>query len=97
MVKNPPAMQETQVYVPGQEDPLEKEMATHSNILVWQIPWTEESGRLQSKRLQRVRCDLATNQQHLTLSPLTTFFLKCSKLKQYKKVDLECQSIIINW
>ena len=48
MVKNPPAMQETQVYVPGQEDPLEKEMATHSNILVWQIPWTEESGGLQS-------------------------------------------------
>ena len=41
-------MQETQVQSLGQEDPLEKEMATHSSILAWEIPWTEESGRLQS-------------------------------------------------
>ena len=74
MLKNPPAMQEMHVYFPGQGDPLEKEMATHSSILAWEIPWTEESGKLQSKGLQRVRHDLATNQQHLTLSPLTIYF-----------------------
>ena len=48
MVKNLPATQETQVQSLGQEDPLEKEMATHSSILAWRIPWTEEPGRLQS-------------------------------------------------
>ena len=48
MVKNLPAMQETQVQSLGQEDPLEKEMATHSCILAWRIPWTEELGWLQS-------------------------------------------------
>ena len=48
MVKNSPAKQETQVQSLGQEDPLEKEMATHSSILDWEIPWTEESGQLQS-------------------------------------------------
>ena len=47
-VKNPPAMQEAQVQSLGQEDPLEKEMATQSNILAWRIPWTEEPGNLQS-------------------------------------------------
>ena len=47
-VKNLPAMQETQVRSLGQEDPLEKEMKTHSSILTWEIPWTEEPGRLQS-------------------------------------------------
>ena len=48
MVKNLPAMQETQVQSVGWEDPLEKGMATHSSILAWKIPWTEEPGRLQS-------------------------------------------------
>ena len=48
MVKNLPSVQETQVQSLGQEDPLEKEMATHSNILAWKIPWTEEPGQLQS-------------------------------------------------
>ena len=51
-VKNLPAMQETWVQFLGLEDPLEKEMATHSSILAWKIPWTEEPGRLQSMRLQ---------------------------------------------
>ena len=55
MVKNPPAIQETQVQALGQEDALEKEMATHSSILVWRIPWTEEPGGLQSMGFQRVR------------------------------------------
>ena len=45
-IKNPPAMQVTQVRSLGWEDPLEKGMATHSSILVWRIPWTEESGGL---------------------------------------------------
>ena len=48
MVKNLPAMQKTQVQSLGGEDPLEKEMATHSSMLAWEIPWTEEPGRLQS-------------------------------------------------
>ena len=49
-VKNPPAMWETWVRSLGQEDPLEKEMATHSSILACRIPWTEEPGGLQSRR-----------------------------------------------
>ena len=57
MVKSLPAMQETQVRSLGWEDPLEKEMATHSSILVWKIPWTEEPGGLQSMGLQRVKHD----------------------------------------
>ena len=57
LVKNLPAMQETQVQFLGREDPLEKEMATHSSILAWRIPWTEEPGRLQSSGSQRVRHD----------------------------------------
>ena len=48
MIKNPPAKQETQVQSLGQEDPLEKERATHSIILAWEIPWTERPGGLQS-------------------------------------------------
>ena len=48
MVKNLPAMRETQVPSLGWEDPLEKEMAAHSSILAWKTPWTEEPGRLQS-------------------------------------------------
>ena len=57
MVKNPPAMQEKWVQSLGQEDPLEKEMKTHSNILAWRIPWTEEPGGLQSMGFQRVGHD----------------------------------------
>ena len=48
MVKNPPAMQETQVPSLGWDDPLEKGMTTHSSLLAWRIPWTEEPGSLQS-------------------------------------------------
>ena len=51
MVKNAPALQEMQVQSLGQEDPLEKEMATHSSFLTWEIPRTEEPGGLQSMRL----------------------------------------------
>ena len=61
MVNNLPAGQETWVQSPGWEDPLEEGMATHSSILAWRIPWTEEPGRLQPMGSQRVRHDWATN------------------------------------
>ena len=57
MVKNLLEMQETWVQSPGQEDPLEKGMVTHSSILAWRRPWTEEPGRLQSTGLERVGHD----------------------------------------
>ena len=57
LVKNPPAMQETYIQSLGWKDPLEEGMATHSSILAWTVPWTEEPGRLQSMGLQRVRHD----------------------------------------
>ena len=56
-VKRLPAMQEAWVQSLVQEDPLEKEMATHSSVLAWRIPWTEEPGGLQSKRSQRAGHD----------------------------------------
>ena len=56
-LKRLPAMWETWIQSLGQEDPLEKEMATHSSILAWRIPWTEEPGGLQSMGLQRVGRD----------------------------------------
>ena len=60
MVKNPPKMQEIRVQFLGQEDPLEKEMATHSRILAWEIPWTEEAWWATVHEGTRVRHDLAT-------------------------------------
>ena len=57
MVENLPVMQETHLPSPGQEDPLEKGMATHSSMLAWSIPWTEEPGELQSMGLQRAGHD----------------------------------------
>ena len=66
MVRHLPAMQETWVRSLGWEDPLEKGMATHSSILAWKIPWTEESGRLQSMGSQRVGHDWVTS-LHFTM------------------------------
>ena len=57
VVKSLPAVQETQIRFLGQEHPLEKEMATHSSILAWETPWTEEPGGLQSVGLERVGHD----------------------------------------
>ena len=57
LVKNLPAMHETLVRFLDQEDPLVKEMAAHSSVLAWKIPWTEEPGRLQSMGLQRLGYD----------------------------------------
>ena len=67
MVKNPPANAgdaEMGVRSLGQEDPLEKEMATHFRILAWRIPWTEKPGGLQSKGSQRVRQNQVTKHTH---------------------------------
>ena len=61
MIKSLSSVQETQVWSLSQEDPLEKEMATHSSILAWKIPWTVEPGRLQSMGSQRVGQDWATS------------------------------------
>ena len=74
MVKNPPAMQEKWVQSLGQEDPLEKGMVTHSSILAWRIPRTEESGGLYSSRLLRIRYDRVTN-IHFSLSLKTFTFI----------------------
>ena len=68
MVKNLPAIWETQVRSLGWEDPLEKRMETHFGILAWRIPWTEEPGGLQFMGLQKVRHDCATN----TFTPFPT-------------------------
>ena len=61
LVKNLPAIQETWAQSPGREDPLEKEMATHSSTLAWRIPWTEELGKPQSTGSKRVGHDCVTN------------------------------------
>ena len=65
VVKNPPAKQETQVQSLGWEDPLEKEMATHSSILAWEIAWTEELVGYSPWGRKRVRHDLAIKQQKM--------------------------------
>ena len=72
MVKCLPTMRETWVQSLGQEDPLEKEMATHSSILAWKIPWTEEPGRLQSMGLQS-----RTWLSNFTSQLITQFVHKC--------------------
>ena len=70
-VKNLPAIQETQVQSLGWKDPLEKEMATHSSILAWRIPWTQEPGRLQSVEVSK-ESD-TTEQLTLSLFSYTTY------------------------
>ena len=69
MVKNLPAMQETQVQPLGPEEPLEEGMATHSSILAWRIPWAEEPGGLQSLGSQRVEHDWVTKHTHTHTHP----------------------------
>ena len=63
-VKNPPAMWKMRVRSLGQEDPLEKELATHSSILAWEISWTEEPGRLQSMESQKSDTTERLNHHH---------------------------------
>ena len=85
MIKNPPAMRETQFQSLGREDLLEKEMATHSSILAWRIPWTEEPGRLQSPGSQRAGHDWGTN--------TFTYVLRVTDVKKqiydYMEINLE--------
>ena len=69
VVKNHPTIQEMWVQSLDWEDPLEEEMATHSSVLSWEIPWTEEPGGLQSMGCQRVRHQLVTKQQGEALWP----------------------------
>ena len=64
VVENPPTIQEMRVQSLGREDPLEKETATHSSILAWEIPWTEEAGGLQSMGLQRVGLNNQPTKSH---------------------------------
>ena len=83
-VKNLPALQETWVQSSGWEDPLEKEMATHSSILAWRIPWTEERDRLQSMEWQRVRHDCVTNFHfHIFMKHMPSHFNVNEKKKLY--------------
>ena len=84
MAKNPPAKQESWVQSLGWEDPLEKEMATDSSILAWEIPWTEEPGGLQSMGSESVGHDLGTKQQQqveytvrIVFKYLLLLFLSC--------------------
>ena len=67
-------MQETQIQSPGEEDPLEKEMATHSSILGWDISWTEKPGGLQSMESQRIGHDWVTKQQQNIPSNIYTIW-----------------------
>ena len=82
MVKNPPAMQEMQVQSLGQEDPLEKEMATHFRILAWIIPWTEEPRSLQSIGAQRDRHNWTYTYNASTSLP-TVLFLNSQNNRSY--------------
>ena len=86
-LKNPPAMQETWVQSLGREDPLEKEMATHSSILAWRIPWTEEPGGLQSTGSQRIGHDWETN----------TFTFSRDDCGCYQVVALEVEGKVEFW
>ena len=89
-----PAMWETQVWSLGREDPLEKEMVTHSNILAWRIPWREEPGRLQPTGSQRVGHDWVTSLTHsLRYADDTTLMAESEELKSLlMKVKVEWKS-----
>ena len=89
MVRNLPAAQETWVPSLGQEDPLEKEMATHSSILAWKIPWMEESGRLQSIGSQKVGHDTVTSLSFSSYGLLPQFrgdITETEKLSNFSKI-----------
>ena len=81
-IKHLPAKQETRVRSLGWEDPLEKEMATHSSILPWRIPWTEEPGGLQSTGFQRVGHDWATSYTWIAI------FVKTKRLGKWELVEI---------
>ena len=83
-------MQETQVRFLGGEDPLEKEMAPHSSILAWEIPWTEKPGRLQSVGLKRVRHNLVTEHMDKYMqNKCYTVFLKIPNIIMDSKIQMK--------
>ena len=85
MVKNPPAVWDIWVQPLGWEDPLEEEMATHSGILAWRIPWTEEPGGLQFMRSQRVRHDGATSTRYKGMYGLPVWCSGKESTSQYRR------------
>ena len=85
MVKNLPANARDMGSL-GQEDPLEKEIAAHSSVLAWEIPWTEEPGRLQSMGLQRVGHDLVTKHTR-------TYIVAMKTLSYHKPLSSQTKSI----
>ena len=87
-------MQEMWVRSLGQEDPQEKEMATHSSILAWEGPWTEEPGRLQSMGWERLKHDLATKQQQQITVIFRTLILSGSESAILYHVLLLIDSLI---
>ena len=94
MVKNLPEMQETQVQTLGWENPLEKGMAIHASILAWRIPWTEESGRLQSTGSQWVGHGWATNCYHYSV--LVSIKLHHSVSPPTQVFQLLCSLVSVN-
>ena len=96
-VKNLPAVQETWVRSPGREDPLEKEMATHSSILAWKISWTKEPGGLQSMGSQRVGHDWATNTYLLMeTAPVAPSIVRSWRQKEQVRLSFIC-ALSIDW
>ena len=102
LVNHLPAMQETRVQFLIQEDPLEKEMATHSSIVAWRIPWTEEPGGLQFTGSQRVRHDWVTLLTYLNLYPASCLSPDLSLLMKVTDIlatetGVEVWSLQLSW
>ena len=93
VVKNPPAMQETWVWSPGQEDALEEEMTTHSNILAWDVLWTEKSGELQFVELQKYQTQLNNNNMANKVSHLLLILLPGG----LKQITYLCQYVYLEY
>ena len=92
MVKNLPTVQQTRVWSLGQEDPLEKGMATHCNILAWRIPWTEEPGGLQSMGSQRVGHDWVTFTLKIPYWLISSMILTLGYLSLVLSLDTCCKT-----
>ena len=90
MIKHLPTMQKTRLRFLGPEDPLEKEIATHSSTLAWKIPWTEEPGRLQSMGSQRVRHDIVTS-LHFTFGRLLIHVSRTTICRDRTDLSLPCE------
>ena len=94
MVKNLPIVQETRVQSLAREDPLEKGMATHSSILAWRIPWTEEPGRLQSMESQRAGHDWVTNNSNNYCSQSSAPWILCIQQTHSRELPFKQMSWI---